>query len=230
MAFHSHPFHELIIVVAGSLGVEINGQTIEARPGDILWYPQGVRHREWTDPKDPGETFFVAFEHERPPAVLHQPDAQGRIQVLARWLYAEREAHASSGSLHPENAFLQALVAEFHRLTTRREHQLVTRMRTYMRQRLSKPISLDDLADFAHMSKFHFVRHYKALAGCTPMRDLRSLRIQAARDLLLTTNLPLKEISPRTGLGDEYHLSRLFRTHFNITPGAMRRTSMINPL
>ena len=34
---------------------------------------------------------------------------------------------------------------------------------------------------------------------------------------------PLKEIGPRTGLGDEYHLSHLFRKHFNISPGALRR-------
>ena len=225
MAAHFHPFHELIIVVAGRIGVEINGQTIEAGPGEILWYPQGVSHREWTDPKDPVESFFIGFECPGlpVPAVLHEPDDQGRIQALARWLYAERETRTSVAPSSVESAFLQAILAEYHRLTMRQENPLVARLRAYMRQHLARRISLDVLAAHAGMSKFHFVRRYKELTGRTPMQDLQHLRIQAARDLLLTTNLPLKEISPRTGLGDEYHLSRLFRTHFHTSPGTLRR-------
>jgi transcriptional regulator GlxA family with amidase domain len=73
------------------------------------------------------------------------------------------------------------------------------------------------------MSKFHFSRRYRQLTGLTPMEDLRQLRLEAARDLLLTTDLPLKAIAPRTGLGDEYHLSRLFRRAFGIAPGELRR-------
>jgi AraC-like DNA-binding protein len=226
MDAHFHPFHhELIVVIAGRLGVEINGQTIEAGPGEVLWYPQNVSHREWTERKTPVESFFIGFEYPGLPlpTVLHESDNQGRIQALARWLYAERETRAASAPSSVENAFLQAILAEYHRLTLRQENSLVARVRAYMRQRLASPISLDDLANHAGMSKFHFIRQYKELTGRTPMRDLQHLRIQVARDLLLTTNLPLKEISPRSGLGDEYHLSRLFRSHFNTPPGTLRR-------
>ena len=222
---HFHPSHELIVVIAGRLGVEINQQIIEAGPGEVLWYPQGIVHREWTDPQHPAETFFLGFEYRSlaAPLLLHQPDEQGRIQTLARWLYAERETHASSTTTHTKSVFLQAILAEYHRLETRQGSPLVARLRTHMRQNLAAPLSLDDLATYAEMSKFHFLRQYKERAGCTPMKDLQHLRIQAARDLLLTTNLPLKEIAPRTGLGDEYHLSRLFRQYFNTPPGALRR-------
>ena len=55
------------------------------------------------------------------------------------------------------------------------------------------------------------------------MEDLRLIRLAAARDLLLTTALTLKEIAPRCGLGDEFHLARVFSRHFKIPPGAVRR-------
>ena len=55
------------------------------------------------------------------------------------------------------------------------------------------------------------------------MEDLRLIRLTATRDLLLTTALTLKEIAPRCGLGDEFHLARLFSRHFKIPPGAVRR-------
>ena len=225
MDAHFHPFHELIVVVAGRLQVEINGQTFEAGPGEILWYPQETSHREWTGQKFSLESFFISFECSElsVPSVLHQPDDEGRIQALARWLHAERVTRTSSAPSSIEDAFLQAILAEYHRLTLHQENPLISRLRAYMRQHLASPLSLNDLADCAGMSKYHFIRRYKELTGHTPMQDLQHLRIQAARDLLLTTNLPLKEISPRTGLGDEYHLSRLFRAHFNTTPGTLRR-------
>lgn len=224
MEAHSHPFHELIVIVSGDLSVEIHGQTIQAGPGETLWYPQGVSHREWTNPKTPAETFFIGFECPNLVLpVIHQPDSQGRIQSLARWLYADREMQAASPSTITGNAFLRAILAEYHRLTTCRENSFVTRIRAYMHRNLSISIPLDALAAYAQLSKYHFVRRYKTLTGRTPMQELQHLRIQAARDLLLTTNLPLKEIGPRTGLGDQYHLSRLFQTHFKIPPGTMRR-------
>lgn len=224
LAPHSHPFHELIVVVAGRLGVEMRGQTIVASAGEILWYPQNITHREWTDPHSPAETFFLSFEYPQPSAhPLHQPDSLGRIETLTRWLFAEREANASSSRSPADNAFLHAILAEHHRLATIKDNPLITRLRSYMRRHLATPITLDELALHARISKCHFVRQYKLLTSRTPMQDLRHLRILAARDLLLTTNLPLKEIGPRTGLGDEYHLSHLFRKHFNISPGALRR-------
>jgi transcriptional regulator GlxA family with amidase domain len=55
------------------------------------------------------------------------------------------------------------------------------------------------------------------------MEDVRMIRLEAARNLLLTTNLPLKAIAPRVGLGSEYHLSRLLRRHFDLGARELRR-------
>jgi transcriptional regulator GlxA family with amidase domain len=55
------------------------------------------------------------------------------------------------------------------------------------------------------------------------MRDLQLLRVESAKQLILTTDLPLKAIAPLAGLGDEYRLSRVFRRHLGLPPGALRR-------
>jgi AraC family transcriptional regulator len=70
------------------------------------------------------------------------------------------------------------------------------------------------LAHVAGLSKFHFIRAYTAQAGLTPMADVRAIRLDAARHLILTTDLPLKVIAPQVGLASEFHLSRLFTAHF----------------
>ena len=55
------------------------------------------------------------------------------------------------------------------------------------------------------------------------MQDVRELRLELARNLILTTNEPLKVIAPQAGLGDEYHMSRAFRRYLGMPPGQLRR-------
>jgi len=218
MARHAHAFHELIIVLRGQLCVEIRGQTRVARAGELLWYPPDVVHHEWTSPRAPAETLFVSWRWRELPAAwpVQQTDTHGRVSDMARWLFADRETRSAG---HP---LLHAILAEYDRLATHNDDPLVTGIRAHLRQNIADRVALADLAKRAGLSKFHFVRRYRKLTGRTPMADVRLLRLQMARDLLLTTNLPLKEIAPRVGLGDAYRLCRLFRQHFQTTPGALR--------
>ena len=55
------------------------------------------------------------------------------------------------------------------------------------------------------------------------MEDVRTLRVEYARELILTTNLPLKAIAPMAGMSSEYALSKVFRRVLGTTPGALRR-------
>ena len=228
MAAHCHPYHELIIVVAGQQYVEIRGQRLTAAAGDVLWYPSGVAHTEWAEPRDPVESYFLSVgwpELPEPPC-LRVADAEGRVGQLARWLYAERQTDPALQRA-AAIAFARAIVAEFLRLAGDQPNALVARLRQYMRKHLKTALDLAELARQGKLSKYHFVRRYRSLAGRTPMHDLRLIRLEAARDLVLTTNLPLKEIAPRCGLGDEYHLSRLFRQHLHTTPGQLRRRTRL---
>ena len=55
------------------------------------------------------------------------------------------------------------------------------------------------------------------------MADVRAERLDWARDWLLTTTLPLKEIARRTGLGSAQAFSRVFSARHGQPPGAFRR-------
>jgi AraC family transcriptional regulator len=122
-------------------------------------------------------------------------------------------------------AFFTALWEEVCRL---RENQREPRtmpelVREYMLRELASPVSLDDLARVASMSKYHFVREYRRLTGTTPMAELRMLRLEEARSLLRTTRLPLKAIAPMVGFADQHHLSRASRKYLGRTPKELRR-------
>lgn len=219
-----HPTQELIVILAGRQSAIVENVTYTVSVGEVLWFPQQVEHTEWADPVDPVESLFlnVAWPELPHPPVCRVTDTDGRISQLARWLYAERERDPAPD--RPiATALTQAVVAEYLRLAAQPDHPLVGTLRKFMRQHYRHPLALADLAQASGLSKFHFLRRYRRLTGRTPMEDLRLIRLEAARDLLLTTDQPHKEIARRTGLGDEYHLSRLFRKVLRTTPGSLRR-------
>lgn len=221
---HLHPFHELIVLVQGKMEVKSGGQTIEASTGDVLLYPAQVLHAETSDAAAPVETLFLSFRRPMLPlkAVARTQDRSGRIRQMIRWLYEDR--HASAADIQEQRRLLlQAIVAEFFRNLRWREHPLLVATRQYVRDHLAEALSLECLARQAQLSKYHFLRSYKAVSGRTPMTDVRIIRAHAARELILGTNLPLKDIAPRVGLGNEYAMSRIFRRYFNLPPGEWRR-------
>lgn len=222
---HSHTFHEIIAPVRGRIHVGIRGQEVTAGAGELLFYRAGEAHSERSDRKDPVETYFVAFEHpalDGPmPVRLH--DTRGRVPLMISWL--GQESHPA-GKLQSAAALslLEAVVTETLRLANEREASpLVAGIREFARAHLAEKLTLDDLADHAGMDKFRFVRAFRESAGRTPMRDVQLLRVEFAKQLILTADLPLKAIAPLAGLGDEYRLSRVFRRHLGLPPGALRR-------
>jgi transcriptional regulator GlxA family with amidase domain len=93
---------------------------------------------------------------------------------------------------------------------------MVRTVLAFIREHLSEHFTLDDLAAQAKMSKFYFARAYRSLTGLSPMDHARLIRLEAARELLLSTNLPLKSIAPQVGFASEFHLSRLLRTRLGV--------------
>jgi transcriptional regulator GlxA family with amidase domain len=155
--------------------------------------------------------------------IVRTHDSSGRIRQLARWIHADKQAGTPEIQAE-QRLLLQALVAEFRRSLRQPEHPLVRAVRQYIQDHIAEPLSLARLARQTRQSKYHFLRKYKKLAGRTPIQDARGIRINFAKELILSTDLPLKEIAARAGLGNEYTLSRTFRRHFKIPPGELRRT------
>jgi AraC-like DNA-binding protein len=224
MRSHRHPlFHELIVVFRGKCRVQIAGKEILAEKGDVLFYPQGVWHAEQSDPDDPVETYYVSWKGYTEERNFQVHDRSGRIRLLISWLREERGSNFAGDQIL-NNAFLQAMLAEFTRLAGCNEsNDLVLAIRTFMQDHLAEPLALDDLARRARMSKFYFVRKYKEFTGRTPMEELRMLRVEMARNLVMTTNLPLKSIAPRVGLCNEYYLCRLSAKYLKTSLGSFRR-------
>ncbi len=225
MESEGHAFEEIIILFDGRINVSLGEDEFDGREGDVFYYPSGVAHKEAARQQDPCETIFFSF-FAGPETVSALPrkihDKYGIIRTLATWAYEHRRASGASGE-ELCVSFLNCIISECRHLSIEPVQPLVELIREYVSEHLQDPIHLDDLAVRASMSKYHFSRTYKKLCGRTPMVDVTHLRLEHARNLILTTNLPLARIAEEVGFSDAYHISHLFRKHLNVKPSELRR-------
>jgi len=73
-------------------------------------------------------------------------------------------------------------------------------------------LTIDELAEAAHWSRFHMMREFKAVHGLSPYEYLQRRRTQTASRLLCATDLSVAEIAERTGFHVRTLVRRLHRS------------------
>jgi AraC family transcriptional regulator len=87
-------------------------------------------------------------------------------------------------------------------------------------------IDLDDVCREIGMSKFHFLRMFKALNGITPYQYLTDVRMQKAEELLKTTEVPVAEISDAVGFEYPNSFTKAFRKAYGKPPLQFRNSNI----
>jgi AraC-like DNA-binding protein len=94
---------------------------------------------------------------------------------------------------------------------------IATRIQSTMHD--NPEVSLDELAGIAECSRFAAYRAFTSEYGMAPSDYQRQLRIRLARRLL-ASGTPIAIAAAEAGFADQAHLTRWFRRHYGITPGA----------
>jgi AraC-like DNA-binding protein len=92
----------------------------------------------------------------------------------------------------------------------------------YMQSQYAASLSLDDIADKAGLSKYHFSRVFLGKTGIQPMHYLRKIRIEKASALLSQTGKTLEIIARETGFDNSNYFIRVFKSLVGMTPNQYR--------
>ncbi len=92
------------------------------------------------------------------------------------------------------------------------------RARDLVDREFAEPLDLDRLAATAGLSKYHFLRLFKATYGLTPAAYLSERRIERAQDLLRATNLTVTEVCHAVGFTSLGSFSSRFRALVGVSP------------
>ena len=91
---------------------------------------------------------------------------------------------------------------------------------------LEEGLSLEQLAHECRLSVTHFAKAFARSTGISPHRWLMQRRVDVAKDLLLTIDSSLVEISLKCGFSDQSHFTRVFAEVAGETPGRWRQIQL----
>jgi transcriptional regulator GlxA family with amidase domain len=95
----------------------------------------------------------------------------------------------------------------------------------YAKQNLHTELSVEQLAEAAHLSPRQFSRAFRAETGQSPAKAVEHLRIEAARLMLESGLHPIEVVARDTGFGDRERMRRAFLRAFGQPPQVIRRAS-----
>jgi AraC-like DNA-binding protein len=78
-------------------------------------------------------------------------------------------------------------------------------------------LTLTEMARFAHISPWHFLRRFQLATGMTPHAFLLNCKIRRLRSLL-RGGMTAADAAAHTGFTDQSHMHKLFKLHHNLTP------------
>jgi AraC family transcriptional regulator len=94
---------------------------------------------------------------------------------------------------------------------------------TYIHEHLVEDLAIAAIADELEMSQYYFSRLFRQSIGVSPYRYVMEQRIEAAKQLLRKTPLPISVIADRVGFANQNQLTIQFRNLTGMTPSSYRK-------
>lgn len=157
-------------------------------------------------------------------AVEDSPELASLMTAHQHWMERIIAARTFEELCQVVRDALDAFMREVAQQGLARTNLHVRQALDYVGRHLTAPVSLDEAARAAGVSRFRLAHLLKATTGQTLLQHVKRLRAEEARRLLETTTLSCAEIATTLGFADQSHFTRHFREVAGITPAQYRRT------
>ncbi len=234
------PQHILIYCVKGAGWYQLNDRKYAVKPNQVFILPANVAHRYGTDATNPWTIYWLHFTGSQahyfleflqqntdslPITVSPQPERF----LLFDDILSHLEMSYNMDNIVYANSSLARFLATFNNAVYNPnpvnpvEEDPISRTITFMKENLSRSLSLDELADIAGMSASHYSAVFRTKVQSAPINFFTFLKIQEACRLLENTLLRIKEVAYQIGYNDPYHFSRVFANVMGVSPRDFRK-------
>ncbi|GAB3487551.1 AraC family transcriptional regulator [Marinomonas epiphytica] len=235
-ATHAHEEFSFGVTLSGRQDFFARGEYFKCPPNSVIVFNPDDAHDGHAGGEDPlhYKMLYIHPNQLRPmlfSAGVKQAE-HFRVQECVQYNTAIRQhilrlAHLVENNntepLHYDSAlfeFAQSLAAQqgtwFEKEKCNKD-PVFERVRDYLHSQTSNEVTLDDLSQIAHMSKFHLLRRFKTYFGMTPYKYWQNQRLNKAKKALDLGMAP-NDVAFTLGFNDLSHFNRNFKPVFGMTP------------
>ena len=241
---HGTVDYRIIFVDKGILSITVQQERIQAISGDVLIVGStGKKIRVSAEPDFSG--FLLQINNsasanmvkrylllmnatERDINVFPTFDREQEIRKSFQSVMAEIQ-----GEKEPNETILNLLAEELmvrlYRVTPKapvnvhsNRAEIVSNIRTLLEKEFRYPFTLEMLSEKFNMSISYLSHIFKEITGVSVMRFLLEVRLQAARNYLSQTTLPINEVAEKCGFNDLSNFGRTFQKETGCSPRQYR--------
>lgn len=183
------------------VGFLTTGQVFRKKPTEAQFNRTARLLTEWGVETDMNEMREAYFDTR----VLSARQHESVVKLLT--IFAEHLSMVSN----------QIVLQEQHA-----EPPVITRAKQFIAEHQSEELSLDQVAQAAHTSKFYFCKMFKKVTGINFTDYLSRARTERAKNLLLNPNLRISEIAYEVGFQSLTHFNRVFKRILGQSPTEYR--------
>ncbi len=244
---HCHNHIEIAYILSGKSLFNIDGKQYEVKKGDlIIINPNQVHNALILEPKNPSLEFFIGFTDfkyenmeyntlfkDECPIIEASASTRKYFQNLIEAILHENEQNRE-GKYFMLKTYLTQLILLIIReknkeinINETAKSKVSKEISEYFHNHFSEKISLEQLAKNMYLSPFYISKIFKEEIGDTPINYLIKIRLEHAKELLLShPNLSIKEIASIVGYDDAYYFSKIFKKYYEYSPAEFKKRNI----
>ena len=246
--FHFHEFDKLVMLLSGRVDYLVEEQSYALRPWEVLLVKHHAIHKALIDRSEPYERIIIYldrqyFDRAMPGAGLLDcfdtadrsgrhllvPDAEQR-EALAGTLAAFEQARddARFGAQAMRDTLMMQILIQVGRMgaaapeSAGPEDPKIRTVLSYINEHLAEELTVERLAEQIYLSRYHFMRLFKAQTGSSVHAYVRQKRLLTAARLI-REGVPANKAAADSGFGDYSAFHRAFKESFGISPGELKK-------
>lgn len=232
-----YPCHQILYCTKGSGTLLLDGKKIHIPPYTAMYLPAFCPHEYYTEEEVWDIHWVVPAGYAVNDILMHfgLTEAKifelGEIKMLEHIFRKMHEAIRADGVFgnYRASGYLYDFLIEFYRLISENEtsaapNSALMKALDYINFNYTSRITMEELCKASGITKQYLCLLFKKSLGTRPMEYIAKRRIQAAKELLTSTDKTVEEIAEETGFCTASYFCKLFKRYEGITPSHFKRT------
>lgn len=238
-----HPFTYFYYIQEGFGKLSIESESIDVYAGDLIIINSNIGHTLYLDNSINNikilgfgieSVSIAAFKKEQLEDInyfhIDNRDKTLRFEEYFEDIYREykgEDIFAKSLANAIASTLVINLLRKYRKNISIKHDKKVNRQIDYIKSFIdtnyNDDIKLEDLSQMAYMNKFHLISEFKQSYRITPIEYLILKRVEVSKDLLISTNHTMEEISALVGFNSQSYFNQVFKKKVGQTPSQFRR-------